>query len=106
MDINEIYSTIDELGDEFVEDTEKMEKLKKIRDGIGEMEKPKYTENDVFDSDGVRYSEKYANTRRLYRERFFSTPDEAKEEQEENIELDNKSADIRFEDLFEAREGD
>ena len=106
MDIKEIYSIIDEFGDKFVEDTESMEKLKKVRDGISELGTPKYNETDVFDSDGVRYSEKYENAKRLYRERFFSTPDEAKEEQKENIEFDNKSADIKFEDLFEAREGD
>ena len=29
-----------------------------------------------------------------------------KNEQEENIEFDDKSADIKFEDLFEKREGD
>ena len=105
MDINEMFSIIDEFGDRFAEETETMEKLKKVRDGISEMGTPKYNENDVFDTDGVRFSDKYANAKRLYRERFFSTPDEAKEEQYENIDLDNKSADIKFEDLFEKREG-
>ncbi len=106
MDINEMYSIIDEFGDKFIEDTESMEKLKKVRDGIAELGTPKYNDSDVFDTDGKRFSEKYENTKRMYRERFFSTPEEAKEEQDENIEFDNKSADIKFEDLFEAREGD
>lgn len=106
MDVNELYAIIDEFGDKFVEDTESMEKLKKVRDGIGEMGQPKYSDSDVFDTDGKRFSEKYENAKRMYRERFFSTPNEAKEEQEENIELDDKSADIKFEDLFEKREGD
>lgn len=106
MDINEMFSIIDEFGDKFVEDTESMEKLKKVRDGISEMGTPKYNEADVFDTDGVRFSDKYANAKRMYRERFFSTPDDAKSEQDENIEFDNKSADIKFEDLFEKREGD
>lgn len=106
MDVKEIYSIIDEFGDKFVEDTESMEKLKIVRDSIGEMATPKYSDEDVFDTDGKRFSEKYENAKRMYRERFFSTPDEAKNEQEENIELDNKSADLKFEDLFVAREGD
>lgn len=106
MDTKEIFSIIDEFGDRFAEETETMEKLKKVRDAISEMGVPKYNDEDVFDTDGKRFSEKYENAKRMYRERFFSTPEEAKEEQNENVDLDDKSADLKFEDLFTAREGD
>ena len=65
-----------------------------------------YTDSDVMDSDGVRWSEKYDDMRRRYRERFFSSPEEAKESQAEDIEKDDKSTQLTFDDLFEEREGD
>ena len=65
-----------------------------------------YGQTDVFDSDGVRWSEKYDNMRRRYRERFFSSPDEAKDDQLEDIDKDDGSAEMTFESLFDEREGD
>ena len=105
-DINEMFSIIDEFGDRFAEDSDTMAKLKTIRDGISEISVPKYSDSDVYDADGVKFSDKYLNVKRLYRERFFSTPEDAKDDQEDNIEFDNKSADISYEDLFQNREGD
>lgn len=73
-----------------------------------------YTDDDVIDaSDGRRWSEKYneANENYLdmknkYRDRFFSTPSGAKEDQDENITEDTDALSVSFDDLFEEREGD
>lgn len=63
---------------------------------------PQYTETDVFDTDGRRFSEKYGNLRREYRERFFSSIPETKEEQKKDIEKDSEN--LTFESLFKQRD--
>lgn len=44
--------------------------------------------------------------RRRYRERFFSGVEEAKTEQMDDIEEDNKSVKKSYDELFSDREGD
>lgn len=51
----------------------------------------------------AKYDENDRAWREKYRERFFSTPEEAKEEQEENVKEDGEKR--TFEELFEEREG-
>lgn len=51
----------------------------------------------------TKYEENDREWREKYRERFFSTPEEVKEEQEENIKKDGEKR--TFEELFEEREG-
>lgn len=67
-----------------------------------ERNEPQFTQNDVFDSDGVRFSEKYGNLQKQYRERFFSTIPETKEEQKKDVEKDSEN--LTFEALFKQRE--
>lgn len=60
-----------------------------------------YTDADVMDKDGVRWSDKYAESKRQYRERFFSgsTKDEEPDiTDEEEKRRDSES--INFDDLF------
>lgn len=58
------------------------------------------------------YREKYESLRTKYLERFFSSGEEAKEDQKENVKTDTKNIkdqetdDVSIEDLFEEREGD
>lgn len=51
----------------------------------------------------TRYEENDREWREKYRERFFSTPGEAKEGQGENVKKDGEKR--TFEELFEEREG-
>lgn len=60
-----------------------------------------YTDADVMDKDGVRWADKYAESRKQYRERFFGGSEEvvtppAMEEKETEPEPDS----ITFDDLF------
>ena len=66
------------------------------------MDEPRYTETDVFDKDGKRFSEKYGDLRKEYRERFFSSIPETKEEQKKDIEKDSEN--LTFESLFKQRD--
>ena len=59
---------------------------------------------EAFDVDGVSYKEKYDNAQRRYRERFFTSGEEVKDDQEEDIRKD--SSKLTFDSLFENREGD
>ena len=63
---------------------------------------PQFTETDVFDTDGKRFSEKYGNLQKQYRERFFSSIPETKEEQKKDIEKDSEN--LTFESLFKQRD--
>lgn len=63
---------------------------------------PQFTESDVFDTDGKRFSEKYGNLQKQYRERFFSSIPETKEEQKKDIEKDSEN--LTFESLFKQRD--
>lgn len=51
----------------------------------------------------TKYEENDKAWREKYRERFFSTPEEVKEEQEENVKDDGEKR--TYEELFEEREG-
>lgn len=60
-----------------------------------------YTDADVMDKDGVRWSDKYAESKRQYRERFFSGADkEEAQEQPQEVEEPTTSDTINFDDLF------
>ena len=98
---------LDRVGELSQENDEVMEILAEISTDRDEMEgREVYAQTDVFDSDGVRWSEKYNNMRRRYRERFFSSPEEAKVDQYEDIDKDDGSTSMTFESLFDDREGD
>lgn len=70
--------------------------------------------NDTFDDyetrskgDGENWKSKYedldATWRKKYKDRFFTSPEEVKEEQEENVKDDGKTK--SFDELFEKKEG-
>lgn len=96
-DSERMYDTMRELERDFDDRT-------KIVDDFSQ--KTFYEEKDVFDNDGIRWSEKYDNLSRQYRDRFFSSINEAIDEQEEDISKDDRSTTITFDDLFSEREGD
>lgn len=107
MTRDEFKAKLDRLGELAQENDEVMEILAEINTDRDEMEgREVYGQTDVFDSDGVRWSEKYDNMRRRYRERFFSSPGEAKDDQVDDIEKDDDSTEMTFESLFDSREGD
>lgn len=107
MTRDEFKAKLDRLGELSQENDEVMEILAEINTDRDEMEgREVYGQTDVFDSDGVRWSEKYDNMRRRYRERFFSSPEEAKEDQIEDIDKDDDSTVMTFDALFDEREGD
>ena len=94
-----------------------MEALKRLQDDFDEREgmlrelgesrdKETFTNDDVFDKDGVKWSEKYDDMRRRYRDRFFTSGSAVIEAQEEDIEKDTDSTKMSYDDLFEDREGD
>lgn len=107
MTKDDFKAKLDRLGELAQENDEVMEILAEINTDRDEMESREvYGQNDVFDTDGIRWSEKYDNMRRRYRERFFSSPEEAKNEQYEDIDKDDDSTAMTFESLFDEREGD
>ena len=65
-----------------------------------------YEDSEVFDNDGVRWSEKYDDMKRRFRDRFFSSIDEPIADQEADIAEDEKAEKKTFDDLFITREGD
>lgn len=94
-----------------------MEKLKRLQDDYDEREgmlqklgeekdKTQYTDDDVFDKDGVKWSERYDDMRRRYRDRFFSSGEEIKEDQSEDIKEDATVVEESFPEIFKNREGD
>lgn len=98
-------------------DTEDMlENLRKLKDDYDEREgmlrelgerkdKTVYTDDDVYDSDGVRWREKYDDIRRKYRDRFFTTEERAISDQREDIRSDDVTEFKTFSELFKTREG-
>ena len=53
----------------------------------------------------AKYEELDAEWRKRYRDRFFNTPEAAKEDQEEDVKRDGEKT-RTFEELFEEREGE
>lgn len=86
-----------------------MTELADIQTELDSRENPgsAYTDADVFDKDGTRWSDKYNDMTVRYRERFFGgSADTIKQEQTKDIEKDDIATTITFDDLFSAREGD
>lgn len=94
-----------------------LDDLQKLKDDYDEREgmlrvedeasdKTVYTDDQVYDTDGVSWRDKYDDMKRRYKARFFSTPLEAKEEQIEDIASDSDSTTRTYEEIFETREGD
>lgn len=55
-----------------------------------------YNDSDVFDNDGVRFSQKYTDLKKQYRERFFSAPAEPQQDPQPKSEENE----VTFESLF------
>lgn len=99
-DTDDMLEALKRLQDDFDEREGMLRELGESRD------KETYTNDDVFDKDGVKWSEKYDDMRRRYRDRFFTTGTAVIEEQDEDIEKDSDSTKMSYDDLFEDREGD
>lgn len=94
-----IYTHISELtGD----NEEVMELLGQLQKDANENQTSTYTDSDVMDKDGVRWSEKYAQSQKRYRERFFGGAPEDNEEEPE--EKPDEAETINFDDLFKKEE--
>lgn len=94
-----IYTQISELtGD----NEEVMELLGRLQKDATENQASNYTDSDVMDKDGVRWSDKYAQAQKRYRERFFGGAPEVKEEEPE--EKPDEAETINFDDLFKKEE--
>ena len=98
----ELKASLKFIADKYPDDEEIFEKIESISDFI-DAERPEYDETDIIDDKGVKWREKYEDIRKKYRERFFSTPEEAKEDQKDDIEYDTESTEKTFEELFEER---
>lgn len=94
-----IYTKISELTED---NDEVMELLGQLKKDADENQPSNYTDSDVMDKDGVRWSEKYAQAQKRYRERFFSGTSESKEEEPE--EKPDEAETINFDDLFKKEE--
>lgn len=99
-DTDDMLEALKRLQDDFDEREGMLRELGESRD------KETFTNDDVFDKDGVKWSEKYDDMRRRYRDRFFTTGTAVIEAQEEDIEKDSDSTKMSYDDLFEDREGD
>ena len=53
----------------------------------------------------VDYKEKYETLKERYKERFFTSPEEVKKEQEEDVKDDSESDKKEYKELFKEREG-
>lgn len=94
-----IYTKISELtGD----NDEVMELLGQLQKDADEKQPSNYTDSDVMDKDGIRWSEKYTQAQKRYRERFFGGAPEVKEEEPE--EKPDEAETINFDDLFKKEE--
>lgn len=99
-DTDDMLEALKRLQDDFDEREGMLRELGESRD------KETYTNDDVFDKDGIKWSEKYDDMRRRYRDRFFTTGTAVIEAQEDDIEKDSDSTKMSYDDLFEDREGD
>lgn len=109
MTREEFTAAIKEISELTGDNDAVMERLAAVQNAFNELEAPNvplYTEVDVFDDDGVRWSQKYDDMRRRYRERFFGGIEEAKDDQNEDIEKDDTATEMSFEELFDGRESD
>lgn len=94
-----IYTKISELtGD----NDEVMELLGQLQKDADENQPSNYTDSDVMDKDGVRWSEKYTKAQKRYRERFFGGTSESNEEEPEG--KPDEAETINFDDLFKKEE--
>lgn len=94
-----IYTRISEISGD---NEEVMNLLGQLQKHADESQPSNYTDSDVMDKDGVRWSEKYAQAQKRYRERFFGGAPEVKEEEPE--EKPNEAESINFDDLFKKEE--
>ena len=99
-DTANMLDLMQKLRDDFDEREGMLKKYGEKYDGENSPKEDVETEKE---KDGVNWKEKYADLERKYKERFFTTPKEVKEETEEDVERDGKKQ--SFEELFTEREG-
>lgn len=100
MTKEEHEALLHEIADGITEPTELLDRLQLLRDDYDESHGEREPDPDE-PKDG--YKSAYAGLVAKYKERFFSTPMEAKDKQRENVIEDGKTK--TFEQLFKEREG-
>lgn len=99
----EIIGIIDGVCERHDFSDEELGEIRKVRDYVFANNA---SNTDISDSDGVKWRDKYTEMKKRYHDRFFSTPSETKADQREDIEKDDNSTTVSFNDLFSKRESD
>lgn len=112
LSVEELREKLKHISELSGDNEEIMNSLAEIQSGIEERltnaETPAnaYTDSDVMASDGVRWSVKYDDMVRKYRDRFFGGIEEVKKENDKDIKKDTDAESVTFADLFSDRAGD
>lgn len=105
MDKERLIEITQEIGKRVDNDDTILEMMAEISNAFDE--KPAFNETDVYDNNGVKWSEKYDDLSRRYRERFITGGEEVKDTQRADIIADvTDRMSTNYEDLFEDRTGD
>lgn len=105
--VDEFNERIQNLSKALGDSEEYMNTLSEIQKDREELaSRPVYDESEVKDSDGTPWKNKYEEMRTRYRERFFTSSEEIKEDQYADIKKDDRSTTTTFSDLFKYRESD
>lgn len=103
---NTVLDEIDALCDECDFTDEQLERIRKIRDNIRTEPEQNFNESDIYDENGTMWKERFKDMKRKYHDRFFTSEEEIKADQFEDVEKDDKSEKIKYEDLFINKESD
>ena len=119
MTREELLESIKIISEKANDDEEIMERLKEIDNYIKEIELENsktetsvYKQEEVFDTDGVSWKDKYIDVKNKYRDRFFNdTPEqsfinEVERRQDDTDKFVDDRSDITIEDLFKERRND
>lgn len=93
-----IYTKISELTND---NEEIMNMLSQLQQDADNPPTTSYTDADVKDADGVTWKDKFVESQKRYRERFFGGANEPKPQAESTPEPEpDEPEDITFDDLF------
>lgn len=107
MTREEFQNLMNRVSEAFVDDDDTMGELKRALDEYPEVVEEAAEVGDTVIETGessIDWRSKYDDLSRRYRERFFTTGEEIKADQREDIQNDGES--VTFESLFQRREGD
>lgn len=109
MNKEEIFTALDSFAERLGGDDETLNTVQEIRNEINsrddEIERLSPFEGAAVDKNGKLWTDKYAELSKRYRERFYTTAEEIKEDQKTNIQKDDVSTIKSISELFREREG-